>query len=148
MHINPKISAAALAACALTLSAPSALAEDTANRKAATIKPLTEGEERLAKLLEGREAGEPVSCIRLRTTDRVQVIDKTAIVYGRGNTIYVNYTKDPSDIDDWDTMVTRRFGSQFCKTDIVTTVDRGSGFFSGAIFLDKFIPYKRVKKDS
>lgn len=145
MRINPKVSAAALAACALTLSAPSALAEVQIDKPIAEI---TKGDIRLAKLLEGREAGKPVSCIRHLPTDRVQIIDGTALVYGRGNTIYVNYTKDPSDIDDWDTLVTRRFGSQFCKTDIVTRVDRGSGFFSGAIFLDNFIPYRRVKQDS
>jgi hypothetical protein len=143
MHINPKISAAAFAVCALTMSAPSSV---LAEEKPAE-KEMTKGEIRLAKLLEGRVAGEPQSCIHHRSNDRMQVIDDTAIVYGRGNTIYVNYTKDPSDIDDWDALVTRRYGASFCKTDIVTKVDRTSGMFAGIIFLDNFIPYRRVKKD-
>ena len=109
----------------------------------------TEGEKELEKLLEGRVAGEPTSCIRTPPNDRVRVIDDTAIVYGRGKTIYVNRTSRPSDIDDRDTMVIRRFsGSQLCKTDIVTTIDRGSQMFSGVIFLSEFVPYTRVETNA
>lgn len=146
MRISRSISSAALAACTLAIAAPSAVLAGEPDEETAIT--MTEGEEDLAKMLEGREAGEPVSCIRHRLNDRVRVIDKTAIVYGRGNTIYVNYTRHPSDIDDWDTMVTRRYGSQFCKSDIVTKVDKTNGMFSGVISLSEFIPYKRVKKDS
>ncbi len=42
------------------------------------------GEQELAKLLEGREAGEPVSCIPLHRTSTSRIIDKTAIVYEFG----------------------------------------------------------------
>ena len=109
----------------------------------------TKGEKELAKLLEGRVAGEPASCIRTPPNDRVRVIDDTAIVYGRGKTIYVNRTSRPSDIDDRDTMVIRRFsGSQLCKTDTVTTIDRGSQMFSGVIFLSEFVPYTRVETNA
>lgn len=139
----------AIAACAVALSAPAAvIAEkrDGAEAEAPTI--LSKGEIRLAKLLDGREAGEPVSCIRFRPNDRLQVIDDTAIVYGRGKTIYVNYTKRPERIDDRDVMVSRRFGSHVCKTDIVTKIDNLTGVYSGNVFLSEFIPYTRVKKDS
>ena len=109
----------------------------------------TKGEKELAKLLEGRVAGEPTSCIRTPPNDRVRVIDDTAIVYGRGKTIYVNRTSRPSDIDDRDTIVIRRFsGSQLCKTDTVTTIDRGSQMFSGVIFLSEFVPYTRVETNA
>lgn len=109
----------------------------------------TKGEKELAKLLEGRVTGEPTSCIRTPPNDRVRVIDDTAIVYGRGKTIYVNRTSRPSDIDDRDTMVIRRFsGSQLCKTDTVTTIDRGSQMFSGVIFLSEFVPYTRVETNA
>ncbi|MDA0820767.1 MAG: hypothetical protein O3C52_09170 [Proteobacteria bacterium] len=109
----------------------------------------TKGEKKLAKLLEDRVAGEPISCIRTPPNDRVRVIDDTAIVYGRGKTIYVNRTSRPSDIDDRDTMVIRRFsGSQLCKTDIVTTIDHGSQMFSGVIFLSEFVPYTRVETNA
>lgn len=144
---------AAVALATMTVLTPtSAIADEQEGGSPETsaeseITP-TKGDIRLAKLLEGREASEPVSCIRFRTNDRLKVIDDTALVYGRGKTIYVNYTRNPSRIDDRDTMVSRRFGSQVCKTDIITKIDNMTGIYAGNVFLAEFIPYTRVKKDS
>ena len=78
----------------------------------------------------------------------MRVIDKTAIVYGRGNTIYVQRTSAPDRIDDDDVMVVRRFsGSQLCQLDNVTTVDRYNGFFSGFHIFEEFVPYTRTEED-
>lgn len=148
MRLSQKFACKAAMAGALALTLPSAgLAQEQDGDAEEAAIEMTEGEEELAKLLEGREAGEPVSCIRHRLNDRVRIIDDTALVYGRGKTIYVNYTNNPRTIDDWDTLVTRRFGSSFCKTDIVTKIDPSSGIFAGTIFLSEFIPYKRVEKE-
>lgn len=108
----------------------------------------TKGEERLAKLLEGRVAGQPVSCIRTIGRDRLQIIDGTAYVYGSGNTIYVQRTRDPQRIDDSDTLVTNRFSAtQLCRLDQATTIDRFTGIFTGAVFFDDFVPYTQVKAE-
>jgi len=139
---------ALLYAASLALLAAPTLAQD-GERADEEQTEQTKGEKELAKLLEGRVAGEPTSCIRTPPNDRVRVIDDTAIVYGRGKTIYVNRTSRPSDIDDRDAMVIRRFsGSQLCKTDTVTTIDRGSQMFSGVIFLSEFVPYTRVETNA
>ncbi|MBT8389985.1 MAG: hypothetical protein HKP43_05895 [Altererythrobacter sp.] len=139
---------ALLSAASLALLAAPTLAQDEEQADEEQTEK-TKGEKELAKLLEGRVAGEPTSCIRTPPNDRVRVIDDTAIVYGRGKTIYVNRTSRPRDIDDHDTMVVRRFsGSQLCKTDIVTTIDRGSQMFSGVIFLSEFVPYTRVETNA
>ena len=133
--------AAGIAALALVAAQPALADEqgDEANTE------MTKGEERLAKLLEGRVAGEPQNCIRSRFNDQLTVIDETAYVYGRGNTIYVQRTTDPEDIDSHDVLVSRRFDAgQICRQDVVTTVDRFQGFFSGAVFFADFIPYTRV----
>lgn len=144
MRLSQVFSTAALAGCALALSAPTAgLADEKEGEDAAEAEEMTKGEKRLAKLLEGREAGKPVNCIRYHTNNRVQIIDDTALVYGRGKTIYVNYTRDPSDIDDREVLVTRRYGSQFCRSDIVRKVDNMSGIYAGNVFLTKFVPYTR-----
>ncbi len=109
---------------------------------------LTEGEERLARLLEGRVAGEPQNCIRQLGTDRMTVIEGTAYVYGSGNTIYVQRTQNPEDIDRRDALVSRRFNAtQLCRQDVVTKIDPVLGFFTGAVFFDEFIPYTRADKD-
>ncbi|HEY6965238.1 MAG TPA: hypothetical protein VI407_08465 [Erythrobacter sp.] len=109
----------------------------------------TRGEQRLARLLEGRVAGEPTQCIRSLPSQRMQTIDGAAYVYGSGNTIWVQRTLDPEQISDTDTLVVRRYsGSQLCRSDFMTTVDRYNGFFTGAVFFGDFVPYTRVKPEA
>lgn len=123
---------AAMAVGALALSGGAAVAKE---RKT--------GEEKLAEMLEGRVAGEPVNCIStLRSSSNMTVIDNTALVYKSGRTIYVNRTAHPRNLDWNDVLVIQRFsGSELCRLDRVTTVDRSSGFFTGVVFLTDFIPY-------
>ncbi len=102
------------------------------------------GEEKLAKILEGRVAGKPESCINTFTNRSSTVIDKTAIVYGTGRTIWVNRPVDPSSLSDWDALLVRQFGTQLCRQDIVTTFDTSSGMYTGNVFLTEFVPYTRV----
>ncbi|MBX7539427.1 hypothetical protein K3178_00235 [Qipengyuania sp. GH29] len=110
---------------------------------------LTKGEKRLAKMLDGRVAGEPESCIRTIGSRNLMTIDGTALVYRSGDTIWVNYTKRPEWIDDSDYLVIRRFSnSSLCRTDQITTYSRGGNFFSGVIFLDDFIPYRTAEDAS
>ena len=101
-------------------------------------------QQRLDKLLEGRVAGKPEHCISHFDTREMQVLDKTAIVYGWGNTIWVNVPRNAQDLDDDNIMVTRTSTSQLCDLDIVTTVDRTAGMFNGSISLGEFVPYRRV----
>lgn len=105
------------------------------------------GEEQLAKLLAGRTAGEPVDCIRQSPSSSMTVIDRTAIVFGRGDTIYVNRTQDPASLDDDDGLLLRKYGDagRLCSTDTMTTFDRVSQFYTGNVFLTEFVPYKRQK---
>ena len=124
--------AAALVAAATLASGPSVAAER-----------LT-GEAKLEKMLEGRVAGEPRSCINTRVHRDSTVINNTAVVYGRGKTIWVNRTVHPDSLNDWDSLLTRQHGTQLCRQDIVTTFDRSSGMYTGNIFLTEFVPYTRV----
>ena len=141
----------ALVAAAATGIALTPLAAQDAGDVGAEAEaaPLTEGEARLAKLLEGRVAGEPVSCIRTLPNQRIQTIDGTAYVYGSGNTIYVQRTSDPDSIDRNEALVTNRFSAtQLCRLDITTRVDPVLGIFRGAVFFEDFVPYVRVKPDA
>lgn len=109
----------------------------------------TKGEQRLAKLLEGRVAGEPVRCISAFRNVQMEAIDGTAYVYGSGNRIWVQRTRNPGDIDSNDILVNdRREASQLCRLDIASTIDRNTGFFTGAVFFEDFVPYTRVKPGS
>lgn len=99
----------------------------------------------LAKLLEGRVAGSPVTCINLPQAQGSRVIDHTAIVYDFGSTLYVNYPRGGADsLSSDDILVTKTPGTQLCKMDIVRMVDRSIGFPKGFVSLGPFIPYKRA----
>lgn len=102
------------------------------------------GEQQLAKMLEGRVAEKPVSCIPLSSSRDAHIIDKTAIVYDWGNVIYVNRPRDARDLDSDDIMVTDIHGSQLCSVDIVRMHDRSSFFYTGFVGLNEFVPYRRV----
>jgi hypothetical protein len=103
-------------------------------------------EERLAKLLEGRVAGEPQDCISLSTVTSSQVIDKTAIVYRVGGTLWVNRPEGGAEsLDDGDILVTKLSGSQLCRIDTIQLQHRGSNMYSGFVSLGKFVPYRRAK---
>jgi hypothetical protein len=126
---------------ALALAAGAALLAGSA----VEAKPKLTGEEQLAKILDGRVAGEPVDCISLFDSRDQRVIDKTAIVYGNGSTIYVNRPSNARDLDRDDVMVTDiRGSSQLCSVDIVRMHDRSNYFYTGFVGLEKFVPYRRV----
>jgi|TARA_R100000049_G_C1955006_1_gene107686 hypothetical protein len=127
----------ALATAAFGMLSSPVLADENAQ--------MTRGEEKLAKLLDGRVAGEPQSCIRTLGSRNLSQIDGTALTYRDGDTVWVNYTRNPDSIDDRDIMVIDRFsGSSLCRTDQVKLVDRVNGFLSGILLLDEFVPYKKI----
>ena len=123
--------------------AGAALARTGATAAPAKTTLAEKGEARLTRMLEGRTAGEPVNCISALRSNRIQVIEHVGIVYDAGNTIYVARATDPRSLGPWDIPVIERFGSSLCTTDIIHTVDRTSGFFTGAVFLSDFVPYRR-----
>jgi hypothetical protein len=140
--------AAALAAAAAPPAAAQADVEAGAGAEAAAT-PLTKGEQRLAKLLQGRVAGEPVRCIPAFRNVPSQTIDGTAYVYGRGETIWVQRTRDPKQIDDRDYLrLIRRDSTQLCREDQTVQIEPYSGMISGAVFFEDFVPYTRVKPEA
>jgi hypothetical protein len=107
--------------------------------------PRLTSEERLARALEGRVAGEPVSCIQLRNVRSSQIIDDTAILYDSGSTIYVNHPRAGREsLDRWDVLVTRTHSSQLCSIDVVHLYDSASRFQTGTVFLGDFVPYRKA----
>jgi hypothetical protein len=127
----------ALAAAALAvsgaMSAPALAGQKDAERGAA----------KLAKMLEGRVAGEPVNCIPGWNSSKIQVIDETAIVYDAGETIYVGRPTDPSVLDRNDMLVTDRISSQMCANDSMRMMSRHGNFVTGVVFIDNFVPYRK-----
>lgn len=71
------------------------------------------------------------------------MIENVGIVYDAGETVYLARAVDPRMLDHWDVPIIDRFGSRLCTTDVMRTVDRSSGHFTGAVFLNDFVPYTK-----
>jgi hypothetical protein len=105
-----------------------------------------DGEARLARAVEGRVAGEPVDCIPLHLVRSSTIIDNEAIVFDAGATVYVNRPRAGREsLDQWDTLVTRPFGSRLCSIDTVRLLDATSRMETGTVFLGEFVPYTRKR---
>ena len=114
----------------------------------AQADPRLAPEAQLDRALEGRVAGSPVDCINLRTVRHSTVIDGTAIVYGRGSTIYVNRPRaGASELNRRDAQIVDTITGRLCSVDTVKLVDAHTGVLTGLVFLDQFIPYRRVGRD-
>ena len=112
----------------------------------ALAAPRLTPEQQLAKALDGRVAGKPVSCIDPRINNSTRIIDRTAILYGSGRTIYLQQPANAGSLDDNDILVTNLLGSgQLCDVDFVSLHDRNGGWFRGFVALNKFVPYTRVQ---
>ncbi len=111
---------------------------------AAAQSPQERSDEKFAELTEGRVAGEPQSCVPALRGNRLQVVDYLGFIYEQGDTLWISRVKNPRSLGWDDIPIIERFGSQLCKQDVIRTVDRGSNFFTGVVFLEDFVPYTKV----
>ncbi|GAA4642741.1 hypothetical protein GCM10023115_07300 [Pontixanthobacter gangjinensis] len=109
---------------------------------------LTKSEAELAKILEGRVAGEPVKCLTNSQRRNLRIIDETAMVFRAGRTIYVNRTSAPRFLNDWDYPVFTVFGSSLCRMDRVEMRNRSSNFPGPVLTLGEFVPYTKIEAGS
>jgi hypothetical protein len=125
---------AALAGC-------TASAEQSARQAAADARNQARLEQRLARYTPGT----PQSCINpIRANSTVY---GNTILYNDGATLYRTETSGGCfGLKRDDIIVTRSIGSQLCRGDLVRTVDRTSGFPSGACAFGEFTPYKRIRR--
>jgi len=127
-----KLIPAAFAAAVLATAIPSAAAADA------------KGEAQLAKLLDGRAPGTPVHCLSRSQRDNMQVIDRTALVFRDGKTLYVNRPGGVNFLTWSDVPVFKIWGDQLCSKDVVNLHDRSSGIGGPAMIMGDFIPYRRA----
>jgi hypothetical protein len=114
----------------------------------AARKPKDEPEVQIAKLLEGRTAGEPVNCISMQSIRSSRIIDKTAILYTMNNgTIYLNRpTAGATSLRNDMALFTKTPSSQLCSVETVTLFDSVSHMYYGWVGLGQFVPYPKPAK--
>ena len=105
------------------------------------------GEAELAKLLKDYVPGEKVRCVRTSDITNQTVIDGTAIVYfGLGGKAWVNRPSGAEFLREDNILITKPFGGENCRLDIVNQSDRFTRMRGAAIGLSDFTLYTKVKK--
>lgn len=110
---------------------------------------LSEREARdLAKALDGKVAGEPVSCISAFDGTRLRALGDNTLIYRvNKDLVYRNTLQGAcSGLSMGDTMVLQRSTSQYCRGDIARVVNLQTGMLSGSCALGDFVPYKTAGK--
>ena len=92
--------------------------------------------------LAGRTAGPTQSCVRNDSSVSVHFTNRDTLIFTSGSTVFLNTTRCPA-LTDNDIPVFQVFGSQYCRGDIVKTVDRFSGIPGPSCVLGDFVPYHR-----
>jgi hypothetical protein len=100
--------------------------------------------QQLAKLLDGKEAGTPVTCISARDGGDFKPIGDRILVYKRGkNLVYRNeLIGSCAGLRFGDTLVVQIQGSEYCRGDIARAVNLTSGTLTGSCALGDFVPYR------
>ena len=101
----------------------------------------------LQKTLAGYVAGKPIDCIPLSSVTGNTIVAGRAIIYRVGSRLYVNETRDGARrLNRDDILVTRSFGSNLCRLDVVNLLDRTSRIPHGFVSLGQFVPYTKPRR--
>ncbi|WP_054531630.1 hypothetical protein [Erythrobacter sp. SG61-1L] len=125
-----------LAATALSLPGGLAMAKPSA---------AGEGEAQLQEMIAGRVAGEPTHCLTVTGKDNLKVIDRTAVVFEVGDTIYVGRPLNPDHLRRDNTLtLSRQSGASLCATDTIVAVNLDSRART-QVLLREFVPYTKAQ---
>jgi len=105
------------------------------------------GEAELAKVLKGYVAGPKVRCVNLSEITNQTVIDGTAVVFwGMRGKAWVNRPQGAELLHDDNILITKPFGGQNCRLDIVHQRDRFTHMQGASIVFNDFTLYTKVKE--
>ena len=100
----------------------------------------------LVEAVEGRIAGEPVSCIPLRQIGGNRAIGDQVIIFEEkaGDTIWINRPAGGCPLDSGRALSLSTTASQLCSGEIVGVFDPLSGMSFGGCSLGEFVPYREI----
>lgn len=98
---------------------------------------------RLEVALEGKVAGEPVSCVNRYSTASLTAISESVLLYRvSGRLVYRNDLIGAcTGLARGDTLIVRTYGTQYCRGDIARSADLVTGSITGGCALGSFTPY-------
>jgi hypothetical protein len=113
---------------------------------AATGAGPSRGETELAGELSGRTAGEPRECVAISPGSSLTARGREALVYRRGDTLWVNRLAAPCPgLDEMSQIVIEVHGSGYCRGDSFRTREPGLSIPGPICVLGPFTPYRLDK---
>ncbi|MEH6758479.1 MAG: hypothetical protein V7676_13355 [Parasphingorhabdus sp.] len=127
---------------ALMLAAPAAHSGTT------EVKLSEKEQAKFDKIVAGRTAGKPVSCINRNDQRNMTVVGDKYLIYsssGNSKTIYVNEPYGGCRNVDRNTLVTRKSSSQLCRGEIAQVKDLTNNMFVDSCSFSNFVPYTKIE---
>lgn len=123
-------------ALALMLLATTATARDErGTRDAAAI----------AKMLDGKVAGEPRSCLGAPDSNSSSVHNGTVLFRANSKLVWKNDMEGCTVLREDDILQTNLYGTaRLCRGDIAQVIDRGGRYTKGACTFGDFVPYRKA----
>ena len=97
----------------------------------------------LSRELAGRVAGRAESCVSAGSSQSLQIVDASTLVYRSGDTIWLNRLRAACPgLRPFDTLIIEVRGSQYCKGDQVRSLLPGTTIPGPVCPLGDFTPYR------
>ena len=141
-----------LVAAAISVLSTAAALSGCAAPSAGPIDPvvLAPAEQtRFAQIIEGRVAGQPVSCISRIDQKIRRTVGDQLLVYGRSSnaaTLYVNDMQGGCRNVDKGALVMRRPQAPLCSGEIAEVVEPTSGTYISNCAFGDFVPYTKLNR--
>ena len=118
------------------VSLAAALAGCTAPPPSASNAPIAE--------IAGRVAGPAQRCVTLTQSEGLHAANRSTLSVRTGKTVWINQMQEGcSGFGQWDVLVTEPIGTQYCRGDLVRSLDSVSKIPGPSCRLGDFIPYTR-----
>jgi hypothetical protein len=93
------------------------------------------------RLLKGKVAGDPISCIAIPRSGGSTIAGNRIYYRGTGRTVYVNDPGPSCGLRSGSAIVIKTPANQFCRGDIITLFEPSSGMDRGSCALGEFTPW-------
>ena len=107
-----------------------------------------QGQQQFERLVAGKVAGPPLSCLATFNTNDMVVIDDETVAFRQGaNRVYVNHLQSGCNgiASGFNALVTRQSdASSLCRGDIAESRNLTSHLTTGSCIFGDFIPYTRA----
>lgn len=113
-----------------------------ASAAAAAAAPVSERDQAtIDRLLKGKVAGDPVSCIAIPRSGGSTIAGNRIYYRGTGRTVYVNDPGPSCNLRRGSAIVIKTPINRFCRGDIITLFEPSSGIDRGSCALGEFTPW-------